>query len=121
MENSIFLTIKKMIGLDADYHAFDTDILADLNSTLTIVCQLGVGPKKPFVVTGESETWDDFFGENKDLLELTKSYIYQRVKLMFDPPSSGVLNEAVERQLKEYEWRLVVAVECDIPKIKGVR
>lgn len=111
MSNSILLTIKKMLGLDADYHAFDMDVIADINSALMIVSQLGVGPDPPLVITGDEETWSDLLGDNLNKYQLVKAYIHQKVKLMFDPPNSGVLHQAAERLISEFEWRLMVAAD----------
>lgn len=108
--DSIMICTKRMLGMDDEYNAFDTDILNHINSVLLILCQLGVGPEKPFEITGEEETWADFWGEIQPI-NLARSYMYQKVRLMFDPPSTGVLHEALERQVKETEWRL--AVESD--------
>lgn len=109
--NNILVTIKKMLGMTPDYDAFDVDVTIALNSALTIVYQLGVGPKdRPYVIKTGEETWEDFFGDS-DVIELVKGYLYLRARLLFDPPSTGVLHEAMERQIKEYEWRLNVQAE----------
>lgn len=110
MDDSILLTIKKLLGIPPDYDAFDTDVIIAINSTFMILSQLGVGPKIPYVITGSNELWRDFLDEAYPL-ELVKSYIYLRARLLFDPPNTGVLHEAIERQIKEFEWRLNVEVE----------
>lgn len=107
----ILPSIKKMLGMDKDYNAFDMDVIIALNSALTIVYQLGVGPQdRPYVIRTGDETWSDFFNDS-DSIELVKGYLYLRARLLFDPPSTGVLHEAMERQIKEYEWRLNVQAE----------
>lgn len=110
ISSSILDTIKKLIGIDTDYDIFDIDIIVSINSSFMILNQLGVGPDKPFSIKGPSETWKDFF-EDEEIFELAKSYIYLRTKLLFDPPSSGVLHEAVERQISEFEWRMHVQAD----------
>lgn len=110
MNESILLTIKKMLGLASDYDAFDTDIIVNINSVFTILNQLGVCDDEYFIVYGESETWSDFLNGRVDL-ELVKSYMYLKVRLVFDPPSTGVLHEAMERQIQEFEWRLNIQAE----------
>lgn len=111
MNDSILNTIKKLLGMPSDYEAFDTDVIVAINSALLILSQLGVGPKdKPFYITGPDETWSAFLAEGHNF-ELVKSYIYLRTRLLFDPPSTGVLHEAIERQIKEFEWRLNVEAE----------
>lgn len=105
---SILSTIKKMLGIAEDYDAFDTDVIVNINSVLMILNQLGVGPEKPFIIYGPNEKWSDFV--DKDV-ELVKSYIYLKVRLMFDPPSNSFLVSSMEKQISEYEWRLNVQVE----------
>lgn len=109
--DSILQSIKKMLGPTEDYTYFDSDIVIHINSVLMILNQLGVGPKQGFFITGESETWSDYLGDNAGKIELVKSYIYLKVKLIFDPPTTGVLHEAMERQIQEFEWRLNVQAE----------
>lgn len=109
MEDSILLSIKKMLGTTVEYDYFDPEIVININSVLMILDQLGVG-KRGFVITGPIETWTDFLEGSKNL-ELVKSYVYLKVKLIFDPPTTGVLHEAMERQIQEFEWRLNVQAE----------
>ena len=110
MNDSILLTIKKLLGIDKNYNVFDSDIIIHINSVFMILYQLGVGPDKPFSIEGESETWSQF-SSDVSLYQLVKSYIYLKVRLIFDPPSAGVLHQAVERQISEFEWRLNVQSE----------
>ena len=113
MEDSILNTIKKMLGLAADYEAFDTDIIILINSALMVVTQLGDGSS--FRITGSDETWGDFLGEREDL-ESVKELVYLRVRRIFDPPgSSSVLNE-ISSQISELEWRLNSAVDMETKK-----
>lgn len=86
---------------------FDQDLIIHINSVFTIVNQLGVGPEEAFFITGEEETWNDFFADSK-VIHLVKSYMYLKTKLVFDPPTTGVLHEAMERQIQEFEWRLEI-------------
>lgn len=107
---SILDSIKKMIGVDKDYGAFDVDLLIAINGVFTILNQLGVGPEKEFSITGPDETWLDFFGVT-NAIALVKPYMYLKCKLIFDPPSTGVLHEAIERQISEFEWRLAIQAD----------
>lgn len=110
---SILGSIRKLIGgLDAATTPFDTDLILHINSVFNIVNQLGVGPKAPFQITGNTETWNDFFGDT-EVINMVKSYMYLKVKLLFDAPTTGVLHEAMERQIQEFEWRLQVAGHSD--------
>lgn len=110
MDKSILNTIKKMLGLEADYTPFDTDILIHINSALMVLRQLGVGPSSGFAITGPDEVWSDFIGDTIDL-EAVKTYVYLRVRSVFDPPQSGIAMDAIQKQLDEYTWRLNVAVD----------
>lgn len=103
--DSILVTIKKMLGIDADYDAFDTDIIVHINTAIMILRQLGIGIKAGFVITGESEEWADLLGDS-ELYESVKTYIYLRVKSVFDPSTSSAASEASKEMIKELEWRL---------------
>lgn len=107
--DSILGSIRKLIGGIAETESpFDEDLIIHINSVFTIIHQLGVGPKEPFAIVDDSETWSDFF-EDRQTINLVKSYLYLKTKLIFDPPTTGVLHEAMERQVSEFEWRLKVA------------
>lgn len=112
-EDSILLSIKKLLGIDRNYNVFDQDIIIHINSVFGILHQLGLSGDTtfgPFYIRGEEETWNDFLTDER-YLEMVKSYMYLRVKLLFDPPDSGVLHEAVERQISEMEWRINIELE----------
>lgn len=116
-DDSILGSVKSMLGLDQDYNAFDIDILTNINSTFLVLSQLGVGEKDHvFQITGYGEAWDDV--ASAKLIPLIKSYMYLKVRLLFDPPNTGVLHEAMERQIKEFEWR--INVEAETPSIEEV-
>lgn len=110
MEESIFKTIKSLLGPEAEYDVFDPDILIFINGALATLTQLGIGPAEGFRITGETETWHDLLGDYKDL-ESVKTYIYMKVRLVFDPPSSSSVMSAYEEMCKELEWRLNVTVD----------
>jgi len=108
MNESILNDIKKLLGLDAEYDAFDQDIIIHINSVFMILNQLGVGPESGYRITGSSNTWSEFT-DNEYEMESVKSYIYLKVRMMFDPPQSSALMQAMNEQIKEFEWRLNVA------------
>lgn len=108
--DSILNTIKIALGVEADYNGFDTNILLDINSALSNLNQLGVGPVEGFVIKGENETWEQFL-EDSIQLESVKSYILHKVRLSFDPPSNSFLVDAIQKQIQELEWRLMVQVD----------
>lgn len=102
---SILTTIKKLLGIEEEYTQFDTDIIIDINSVFMTLNQIGVGPETGFAITDKTKTWTDFLGDNV-LLEGVKSYVYLKVRLLFDPPSNSSLIESMNRQIAEFEWRL---------------
>lgn len=108
--DSILNTIKKMLGLAEDYDAFDTDIIIDINMVFNILNQIGVGPKEGFFITGVTEVWSDYISDMRKM-EMVKTYIYLKVKQIFDPGSSSALNDAITKQISELEWRLSVNVD----------
>lgn len=107
---SILTSIKKMLGITEEYEHFDADLVMHINSVFMILTQLGVGPDKGFSISGKDEVWSDFLAEEKEL-ELVKSYMYLKVKLLFDPPLSSAVIEVINRQINEFEWRLNAAVD----------
>lgn len=109
--DSILTTIKKLLGIEENYTHFDTDIIIGINSAFSTLHQLGVGPSGGFKITGATENWDEFL-EDKTNIESVKTYVYFKVKLMFDSTSMGSATLAsIERQISEYEWRLNVAAD----------
>ena len=113
MNESILNSIKKLLGITAEYTNFDTDIIMHINSVFMILNQLGVGPSKCFRIEDEYTTWDEYITEDNDL-DAVKTYMYLKVKLLFDPPLNSSLMDSFERQIKELEWRLNVEVESNL-------
>lgn len=104
--DSILISVKKMLGITEDYTHFDNDLIMHINSVFLVLFQLGVGPQDhAFQIEDDSETWTDFTGGDTNL-NLIRSYIYLKVRMLFDPPTSGGAIEAVNNQIKEFEWRL---------------
>ena len=118
MEYSILNTIKKMLGLDANYTAFDTDIIIHINSALMTLTQLGVGSPSGFSITSSLATWQDFIGTATDL-EAIKSFIYLKTRLAFDPPATSFVLEAIKAMINEYEWRINVQVDTEPLPLEG--
>ena len=107
---SILTSIKKMLGIQEEYEHFDPDLIMHINSVLTILTQLGVGPSEGFRIEDDTATWADFISDNQSL-ESVKSYMHLRVKLLFDPPLSSTVIESMNRMISEFEWRLNVTAE----------
>ena len=108
--DSILVSIKKLLGIAADYTHFDPDIIMHINSAFSVLTQLGVGPPEGFRIDDDAKTWNDFISDTIRL-DAVKSYVYLKVSLMFDPPTSSAILSARERQISELEWRLNVAAE----------
>ena len=110
---SILTSIKKLLGIPAEYEHFDTDITMHISSAFSTLNQLGLGPAEGFRIADEDATWDEFIQDRKTI-ESVKSYMYLKVRLLFDSSSlTSATIAAYERQIAEFEWRLNVAVDPD--------
>lgn len=107
METSILISTKKILGIAEDYTAFDEDIITHINTAFSTLTQLGVGPSQGFAIEDNSAIWADFIGTDRQFNSV-KSYVFLRVRMMFDPPTTSYLISAYEKQLQELEWRLNV-------------
>ncbi len=114
MQDSILLSIKKMLGIEPEYTHFDPDIIAAINSILMVLTQVGVGPSNGFYISDEHASWTDLTGLRVDL-EAVKTYVYLRVKIIFDPPTSSFVLNAMQETMRELEWRL--NINADPPVI----
>lgn len=111
VESSILKTIRKGIGIPGTgYEVFDDELIMDINSVFSILFQLGVGDA-PFRITGEDEEWSDFLPDEDKNLEMTKTYIRNKTKLLFDPPTSSFLVELLQKQCAEFESRVSYEVD----------
>ncbi len=110
METSILTSIKKMLGIAEDYTEFDEDIITHINSVFLNLTQLGVGPEEGFMIKDDTAVWEDFIN-NSVQLQAVKTYVYLKVKLLFDPPLSSSVTESINRMIAELEWRLNAAVD----------
>lgn len=105
MDDSILDTVKKMLGLTSDYTAFDTDIIIHINTVFSNLSQMGVGPEEGFMIEDSSTQWNEFIGDDK-LLNNVKSYMYLKVRLLFDPPANAAVKEAIDKQIDEIGYRM---------------
>lgn len=110
MSDSILVSIKKLLGITEEYDYFDADIIMHINMAFMVLYQLGVGPKTPFTIEDASATWSDFMGDSTDLAGV-KTYVFLKVKLVFDPPQSSAAMEAIKQNIAELEWRLNVTAD----------
>ena len=105
--NSILNSTKKILGIDPEYDAFDVDIITHINTTFSTLNQLGIGPPEGFMITDEVPEWTDFVGDDPRLNSI-KTYVYLKVRLIFDPPATSFTIAALEKQIEQIEWRLSV-------------
>ena len=110
MDSSILTSIKKLLGIAEEDTSFDQDIIMHINTVFAILSQLGVGPANGFSIEDDSAIWGDYLG-NATNLELVKSYIYMKVRSMFDPPTSSILADAMNKNISELEWRINTTVD----------
>lgn len=107
---SILTSVKKLLGIDEAYEHFDTDIILHINSVFMILKQLGVGPSAGYSIIDKNDIWSDFI-EDVSKIQAVKSYVYLKVRLLFDPPTSSSVMESMNRMIGEYEWRLNAEAE----------
>ena len=107
---SILTSIKKLLGISEEYTHFDADLIMHINSVFLILTQIGVGPSEGFSISDETAKWTDFI-QDSIRLGAVKSFMYLKVKLLFDPPSSSSVMESTNKLIAELEWRLNVEAE----------
>ena len=115
-------TVRKLVGAGDSAGPFDQDLLIHINSTMSVLTQLGLGPVNGFFVT-ENSKWNEFLGDGLKL-EMVKTYVYLKVRLIFDPPQNASLLEAIKSQISEYEWRIFTEVDppaltSTVPETEG--
>ena len=103
---SILTSIKKLLGIAEEYTHFDPDIIMHINTVFMVLNQLGVGPEKCFVIEDDTSTWEDFLGRKNQNIEAVKTYMYLKVRIVFDPPASSTVMKAINDAISEYEVRL---------------
>ena len=109
---SILTSIKKLLGITEEFENFDSDIIMHINSVFMILNQLGVGPSEGFTIEDDTSTWVDFIPDTTKV-EAIKSYMYLKVKLLFDPPTNSTVVDSTNRLIAELESRLNWAAEID--------
>ena len=109
--DSILDSIKKLLGIQPEYTSFDEDIIVAINTSFATLNQLGVGPEGGYMIEDNTQTWNDYITTTN--LNMVKTYVHLKSRLLFDPPTGGVL-DAIKNQLAELEFRLYVEVD---PKV----
>jgi hypothetical protein len=113
MEESILNSTKKILGLEESYTAFDLDVITHINAAFSTLEQLGIGPIGGYMITDNVPTWAEFIGSDARY-NAVKSYVFLRVRMLFDPPATSYHVEAMNRQIQELEWRLNLTREVDL-------
>lgn len=112
MNESILMSVKKLLGILPGSTEFDADIIMNINAAFFTLSQLGVGPSDGFVITGDMETFEDFLGADSTIEQnQVRMYLFYKTKLGFDPPQSSIVMESIKEMIREAEWRLNVQVE----------
>jgi hypothetical protein len=106
MKTSILKSTKKILGIEPDDTSFDLDIITHINSEFSTLTDLGVGPEAGFVIEDEYVEWESYLPDDQVKLSKVKACVYLRARLLFDPPISSYLLDAIKEQLREAEWRL---------------
>lgn len=115
MNESILETVAKAVGIREGYDHFNDELIMHINTVLMGLRQIGVGPAEPFLIADSTSTWSNFLGDDKNF-EAVKTYVCLRVRMLFDPPTSSTLADAMKNQIAEWEWRLNLEYECNKQK-----
>lgn len=110
--DSILTSIKKLLGITEEYEHFDQDIIMHINSVFMILQQIGIGPEEGFSISNKDTVWSDYISDSNKV-EAVKSYVFLKVRMLFDPPASSVVMESMNRMASELEWRLNMAAETN--------
>lgn len=118
ISKSVLSSVKKMLGIPPEYTQFDPELVIHINSVFSILTQLGVGPDEGFSIKDSKDAWSDYIPEGK-ALEDVKTYVYLKVRLIFDPPQSSAAIEAMKQLASEFEWRINVGVDVEEVNYEG--
>jgi len=110
VSDSILLDVKEAVGIVEGYTVFDRQLITYINTAFSTLHQLGVGPKNGFEITGETEKWSDFIKSKR--FNMIRSYVIEKVHVLFDPPTSSIAMDALNKQIAEDEWRINSEAEC---------
>ena len=113
-DESILTETKKALGIAEAVTVFDPDIRMHINSAIGTLNQLGIGPEEGFEIIDSDQVWADLLLTDLKFNPV-KSYVYLRVKLLFDPPANSWITTAMKSQIEELEWRLNTVREDTIP------
>jgi len=105
MEQSVLKSVKKVLGIETSDTSFDLDILIHINSAFATLNQLGIGPDDGFEIEDDSAEWSSFYGTDPRYNAI-RTYVWLKVRILFDPPQTSYAVEALKDQIREHEWRL---------------
>lgn len=116
--DSILTSIKKLLGISEEYTHFDMDLVIHINTIFGSLTQMGIGPDTGFIITDKNDTWDDFLSQDPNgslgLLESVKTYMYLKVKNIFDPATNASTTEAFNKIAEEIEWRMMNVYKAEV-------
>ena len=118
VSDSILISIKQKLGLEAEYTPFDQEIIMDINTALATLTQAGIGPREGFEIEDDSATWTDFVGTDPRM-NMVKTYTALDVRLLFDPPQSGSAQTLMQEKIAEYLYRMNIHEEIVKPIVDG--
>jgi hypothetical protein len=109
-DDSILDSIKKLLSIEVADTTYDIDVIVHVNSVFSTLQQLGLGPASALYIADNTTKWSDFIGANPNVAAV-KSYVFMRVKLLFDPPTLSYVLQSFQAQIDQLEWRFTVAAD----------
>lgn len=113
MTNSILDDVKLQLGIDETDDSFDPQVIDAINTVFDILNQIGVGPTDGFYIEDNTTTWDSYLSEHGKTLRMVRTYMYAKARLIFDPPLSSAVMDALNKIADETEFRLKFQAEYD--------
>ena len=111
---SILDSVKKLLGFDASYTAFDLDIIMLINAVFGSLQEMGAGPDTALTISDNTILWSAF-SDLPEFLGLVQMYVFLSVKMAFDPPTGRFGLDAMEKMIAQYEWRINIKAEQNNP------
>lgn len=108
MSDSILESVKSYLGISKDDNAFNSDILMAINATMVVLNQLGVGPDNPVTVDSDDAKWNII---DEKIVGIVREYVSMRVRMLFDPPTTTYIKQALDDQISEFEWRILAEID----------
>ena len=111
MTESILESTKRRLAIPEGVDNFDAEIIPLINLAINTLFQLGLGPSDSFKITGDSEVWHDYLGDDKRV-EMAKDYIFLKTKILWDSQTMpGAVIEVYKQQIAELESRIKYQVD----------